>query len=276
MLPMKKSILITGVSTGIGRVTARHLLSEGFHVYGSVRRDEAPRELTDHPGFTPLNFDVRDRPAMQSAVAEISAKRHPLVGVVNNAGVAVPGPIETTTEAEYRRQFEVNVFGLIAVCQEVLPLLHAAREAGHRARIVNVSSVSGYLTSPYMAFYSASKFAVEALTDGLRRELLPFGIDVVSVAPGPTKTPIWSKGSTQTSGFEGNRYSHLIPQLDPYTKAAERNGVEPELVAEAIHRALTEEKPKAHELVMNKRWLAKVVRHMPKRWQDRFFTKRYR
>ncbi|WP_116126327.1 SDR family NAD(P)-dependent oxidoreductase [Lewinella sp. IMCC34183] len=270
------SILITGVSSGIGRVTAAHLLQRGFHVYGSVRGGDAPPELADNPSFTTLTFDVRDRAAMAAAVADIGAAGRPLLGVVNNAGVAVPGPVETTLEAEYRRQFEVNVFGLIAMCQEALPLLHAAKEAGHEPRIVNVSSVSGYLTSPYMTFYSASKFAVEALTDGLRRELLPFGIDVVSVAPGPTKTPIWSKGSTQTSGFEGNRYSHLIPQLDPYTKAAERNGVEPEQVAAAIHRALTDERPRPHELIMNKRWLARLVRLMPRRWQDNFFTKRYR
>ncbi len=273
---MNPSILITGVSTGIGLVTARDLLRRGFHVYGSVRKGEAPAELLAEAAFTQLTFDVRDRPALQRAVGRIREAGHPLVGVVNNAGVAVPGPIETTSETEYRRQFEVNVFGLIAVCQEILPLLHAAKAAGHTPRIVNVSSVSGYLTSPYMAFYSASKFAVEALTDGLRRELLPFGIDVVSVAPGPTKTPIWVKGSTQTEGFEENRYSHLLPQLEPYTRAAERGGVEPQLVADAIYAALTNARPRAHVLIMNKRWLARIMRHLPKRVQDRFFTKRYR
>ena len=270
------SILITGVSTGIGLVTAQDLLRRGFHVYGSVRRGEAPADLLDHPAFTQLNFDVRDRAALQQAINIILEAGRPLVGVVNNAGVAVPGPVETTDEQEYRRQFEVNVFGLIAVCQETLPLLHRAKDAGHAPRIINVSSVSGYLTSPYMAFYSASKFAVEALTDGLRRELLPFGIDVVSVAPGPTKTPIWVKGSTQTSGFEDNRYSHLLPQLEPYTRAAERGGVEPQQVADAIYAALTDDRPRAHVLIMNKRWLARLMRHLPKRVQDRFFTKRYR
>ncbi|MCP9234313.1 SDR family oxidoreductase [Lewinella sp. JB7] len=273
-----KSILVTGVSTGIGLVTARDLLRRGFRVYGSVRSPLGEDDdLARHPRFTELHFDVRDREAIRAGIQRIAAEgRHHLVGVVNNAGVAVPGPIETTDEAEYRRQFDVNVFGLISVCQESLPLLHASREAGFRPRIVNVSSVSGYLTSPFMAFYSSSKFAVEALTDGLRRELMPFGIDVVSVAPGPTKTPIWAKGRAQTSGFEDNRYSYLIPQLAPYTQAAERGGVEPQLVADAIHAALTDKVPRAHVLIMKKRWLAKLIRHAPKRVQDRFFTKRVR
>ncbi|PPK87268.1 hypothetical protein CLV84_0206 [Neolewinella xylanilytica] len=270
------AILITGVSSGIGLVTALDLLRRDYHVYGSVRGTEVPEELSGHSNFTPLTFDVRDREAINVALDRIREDGRPLVGVINNAGVAIPGPVETLAEAEYRRQFEVNVFGLIAVCQLTLPLLHAARDQGYSPRIVNISSVSGSLTAPYMTFYSSSKFAVEALTDGLRRELLPFGIDVVSVAPGPTKTPIWRKGSELTDAFEGNRYSHLLPQLEPYTQAAERGGVDPQLVADAIHAALTDPKPSAYALIMNKRWLARAVSKMPKRWQDRFLTKRYR
>ena len=270
------AILITGVSSGIGLATARDLLARGYRVYGSLRGDEVPAKLAEHPKFTALIFDVRDREAIRTGVDRIRQDGATLLGLVNNAGVAIPGPVETLSEKEYRRQFDVNVLGVIAVCQEALPLLHAARDHGHPARIVNVSSVSGKLTAPYMTFYSASKFALEALTDGLRRELLPFGIDVVSVAPGPTKTPIWKKGSTLTDSFERERYQHLVPQLEPYTQAAERNGVAPEEVAEAIHSALTDRKPSAYTLIMNKRWLARAVSKMPKRWQDRFLTKRYR
>ncbi|WP_157976078.1 SDR family NAD(P)-dependent oxidoreductase [Lewinella sp. IMCC34191] len=270
------AILITGVSSGIGLVTALDLIDRGYYVYGSLRGTEVPVELAEAPNFTPLNFDVRDREAISAGISRIGEEGRPLIGVVNNAGVAIPGPVETLAEEEYRRQFEVNVFGLIAVCQLALPLLHAAREEGHHPRIVNISSVSGSLTAPYMTFYSSSKFAVEALTDGLRRELLPFGIDVVSVAPGPTKTPIWRKGSQLTEAFEKDRYQHLVPQLEPYTQAAERGGVEPQLVADAIYAALTDARPDAYALIMNKRWLARVVSKMPKRWQDRFLTKRYR
>ncbi len=268
--------MITGASSGIGLQTARYLLDRGIRVYGSVRNLPAPTELTAHRLFSPLHFDVRDRDGIRNGIEQIRRDGNPLVGLVNNAGVAIPGPVETVAETEYRRQFDVNVLGLITVCQETLPLLHDARAKGYHPRIVNISSVSGSLTAPYLAFYSSSKFAVEALTDGLRRELIPFGIEVVSVAPGPTKTPIWRKGSALTAAFEGNRYSHLLPQLEPYTQAAERGGVEPQLVADAIHAALTDPKPSAYALIMNKRWLAKAVSKMPKRWQDRFLTKRYR
>ncbi|THH37825.1 SDR family oxidoreductase [Neolewinella litorea] len=271
---MKDSILVTGVSSGIGLTTARYLLDRGFQVYGSVRRGAGPEELTREPAFTALNFDVTDRDAIRAGVQRILDDGARLVGVVNNAGIAVSGPVETVREAEYRRQFEVNVFGLVAVIQETLPLLHASREGGFRPRIVNISSVSGYLTSPFTTFYSASKFAVEALTDGLRRELLDSGIDVISVAPGPVKTPIWSKGREQTDAFEDNRYSHILPKLGPYTEAAEASGVEPEVVAEAIYRALTDETPEPGVLVMNKRWMAKLLRLTPKRFQDKFFNKR--
>ena len=270
------AILITGVSSGIGLVTARDLLRRGYTVYGSVRGSAAPEELTAQANFTSLTFDVRDRAAIRAGIDRIRADGGLLVGLVNNAGVAIPGPVETLDEDEYRRQFDVNVLGLIGVCQEALPLLHEARDRGAKPRIVNVSSVSGYVTAPYMSFYSASKFAVEALTDGLRRELLPFGIDVVSVAPGPTKTPIWEKGSTLLDAFHDNRYTYLRKQIGPYTEAAHRGGVEPEAVAEAIHAALTARKPKPHVLIMHKRWLARVVRHLPKRMQDRFLTKRAR
>ena len=271
---MKDSILVTGVSSGIGLTTAGYLLARGFHVYGSVRRGAGPEELTREPGFTVLHFDVTDRDAVRAGIRRIQDDGNRLVGLVNNAGVAITGPVETVSEAEYRRQFEVNVFGLIAVSQEALPLLHASKEAGYEPRIVNIGSVSGYLTSPFTTIYSASKFAVEALTDGLRRELLPFGIDVISVAPGPVKTPIWSKGREQTEAFQDNRYSHMLEKLGPYTEAAEADGVEPEVVAAAIYEALTAATPRPDVLVMKKGWMAKLLKLTPKRFQDKLFAKR--
>ena len=272
---MQQAILITGVSSGIGLTTAHYLLQRGHTVYGSLRGGATGAgELTQHPHFTALPFDVTDRPAIHAAVQRIREDGNQLVGVVNNAGIAISGPVETLSEEQYRKQFDVNVFGLIAVCQETLPLLHAAREAGLSPRIVNVGSVSGYLTSPFTTLYSASKFAVEALTDGLRRELLPFGIDVISIAPGPVKTPIWAKGREQTEAYAGTRYEDVLEKLGPYTEAAEADGVAPEVVAEAIYKALTDETPKPNVLVMKKGWLVKLLRLTPKRFQDKFFLKR--
>ena len=180
------NILLTGVSTGIGLTTAQTLLSAGHHVWGTVRRPADAQQLSSHPAFSALVMDVTDRASVRSAIAEIAASGKPLHAVINNAGIAVSGPLETLAEADYRRQFDVNVFGGLAVSQEALPLLHAAREAGEtNLKIIYVSSVSGYVTSPFTGIYSASKFATEAIVDGLRRELMPFGIDVLSVAPGP-------------------------------------------------------------------------------------------
>ncbi len=272
---MQQTTLITGVSSGIGLTTAKYLLQRGYTVYGSLRGGNAGADqLAKYPTFTPLTFDVTDRPAIHAAVQQIRETGHQLTGVVNNAGVAISGPVETLSEAQYRKQFDVNVFGLLAVCQETLPLLHAAQEAGLSPRIVNVGSVSGYLTSPFTTLYSASKFAVEALTDGMRRELLPFGIDVISIAPGPVKTPIWAKGREQTAAYRGTRYEKVLEKLGPYTEAAEADGVEPEVVAEAIYKALTDEKPNPNVLVMKRGWLVKLLRLTPKRFQDRFFLKR--
>ncbi|CAH1001248.1 hypothetical protein LEM8419_02147 [Neolewinella maritima] len=271
---MQQAILLTGISSGIGLTTAHYLLQRGLTVYGSLRSGDAEAGLTDHPAFTALQFDVTDRAAIRAAVQRIVADGKQLVGVVNNAGIAISGPVETLSEAQYRKQFDVNVFGLIAVSQETLPQLHAARAAGLSPRIVNIGSVSGYLTSPFTTLYSASKFAVEALTDGMRRELSPFGIDVISVAPGPVKTPIWAKGREQTEAYQGTRYEGVLEKLGPYTKAAEADGVEPELVAAAIYRALTDPSPKPNVLVMKKSWLVKLLRLTPKRFQDKFFLKR--
>ena len=269
------TILITGVSSGIGLTTAKYLLQRGFRVYGSTRGGDAgASELGKEPSFIPLTFDVTDREAIHTAIQRIREAGHPLSAVINNAGIAISGPVETLSEAQYRKQFDVNVFGLLAVTQEALPLLHEAKKAGLHPRIINIGSVSGYLTSPFTTLYSASKFAVEALTDGLRRELLPFGIDVISIAPGPVKTPIWAKGREQTEAYAGTRYEDVLAKLGPYTEAAEADGVAPEVVAAAIYKALTDPKPKPNVLVMKKSWLVRLLQLTPKRFQDRFLTKR--
>lgn len=268
------NILLTGVSSGIGAATARQLLDRGHRVYGTVRTLPVAPELADHPNFVGLTLDVTDRASVRRAVGELAGAGRPLHAVVNNAGVAVAGPLETLAEEDYRWQFDVNLFGTLAVCQEALPLLHAARAGGaDNVKIVNVSSVSGYVTAPYTSIYSASKFALEALTDGLRRELHAFGIDVISVAPGPVRTPIWEKAKTQTKAFVGTRYAHVLDQLVPYVEAAAAGGVEPARVARLIADTLEAERPRPDRLIMNKAWTLRLVRKLPKRWQDRLFLR---
>lgn len=271
------NILITGVSTGIGHTTAQLLLEKGHRVWGSVRKPADAEQLSLHPAFRALIMDVTDRASIKAAVQSIRASGETLHALINNAGIAVSGPLETIAEADYRRQFDVNVFGNLATSQEVLPLLHAARAAGAtNVKIINVSSVSGYLTAPYTSLYSASKFAVEALTDGMRRELIPFGIDVLSIAPGPVQTPIWTKAKTQTKAFEGTRYADVLDKLDAYTDNAEAGGVSPGLIAKTLLEMLEADRPRPDRLVMNKSWMARIVRQLPKRMQDKLFLRNMR
>lgn len=279
-----KTVLISGVSSGIGQAAAQKLLAEGWRVYGSVRQAGDAAELAaSYPAsFHELLFDVTDNDARRQGVAKIQANGHQLHALVNNAGIAVSGPLERLPEADYRKQFEVNVFGLIGLIQDCLPLLHATKESGVTpVRIINISSVSGLLTSPFTALYSASKFAVESLTDGFRRELLPFGIDVVSIAPGPVKTPIWDKGMGQTDAYDNSRYAFVLDKLPAYIANAKASAIPAEDIAKCIYEVLEAPKPKPYHLLMPKAWLMKLLRLLPKRrfdqlvWKNLDANKRY-
>ncbi|MEM9836680.1 MAG: SDR family oxidoreductase [Bacteroidota bacterium] len=271
-----KTVLISGTSSGIGKAAAQKMLASGWRVYGSVRKAGDAQDLTTaFPAtFHELVFDVTDADARRAGVAMIQQNGHALHALVNNAGIAVSGPLERLPEADYRRQFEVNVFGLIGLTQDSLPLLHAAKEQGiSPVRIVNISSVSGLLTSPFTALYSASKFAVESLTDGFRRELLPFGIDVVSVAPGPVKTPIWKKGLGQTAVYENSRYAFVLDKLPRYIANAEASAIPAARIADRIYEVLQAERPKPYHLMIPKAWLMKLLSRLPKRRFDKMVWK---
>jgi len=271
-----KTVLISGVSTGIGRATALRLLENGWRVYGSVRKSADAVELTNAfpQSFHALVFDVTDAEDRRRGVATIQANGHTLHALVNNAGIAVSGPLERIAEADYRKQFEVNVFGMLGLTQDCLPLLHAAKESGvSPVRIVNISSVSGMLTSPFTALYSASKFAVESLTDGFRRELLPFGIDVVSVAPGPVKTPIWDKAESGTEVYENSRYAFILEKLPAYLANTKAAAIPAEDIAVRVHEVLEAANPSPYHLLMPKAWLIKLLRWLPKRRMDKLVWK---
>src|SRR5689334_6739039 len=178
---MARAILVTGASTGIGRATALELARRGATVYAGVRDPAA----VDGLGLTPVELDVTDA----EQVAALSTRLERLDGLVNNAGIAVTGPLEHLPLDEVRRQLEVNALGQLAVTQACLPALRAAR-----GRIVNMSSISGRVAFPMFGPYAASKFALEAFSDSLRRELRGSGVDVVVIEPGGVTTPIWERG----------------------------------------------------------------------------------
>jgi NAD(P)-dependent dehydrogenase (short-subunit alcohol dehydrogenase family) len=278
---MLKTVLITGVSTGIGYATTQRLLDHGYQVLGSVRKRadaERLRSEFNNERFIPLLFDVTDPAAIQAAAAEVAAlvDGRGLAGLVNNAGVAMPGPVLHISVDEFRQQFEVNFFGLIAVTQAFLPLLGARRNCPHPpGRIVNISSVSGRMASPFLSPYSTSKHALEALTDSLRRELLIYGIDAISVQPGPIRTPIWDKAEQlDVERFANTDYYPILKRVLVDTVASGRKGRTPEEVARLVQHALEHPHPRPH-LALPQNWLLwGLLQTLPARWVDRLIARR--
>ena len=198
-----QSVVITGASTGIGFAAAKLLLARGFRVFGSVRKQADADRLKSEFGanFIPLVFDVTDEAAVFAAAREVRAalEGQTLAGLVNNAGIAVAGPLLEISSDQFRKQMEVNVIGPVIATQAFGPLLGSDPSLkGPKGRIVMISSVAGRNGNPLTAAYSASKHAIEGLSESLRRELMLFGIDVIIVAPGAVKTPIWGKADRKS------------------------------------------------------------------------------
>jgi NAD(P)-dependent dehydrogenase (short-subunit alcohol dehydrogenase family) len=273
---MTKHIVITGVSTGIGYATAVQLIGLGYYVYGSVRQQADADRLQTELGerFTPLLFDVTDHAGIETAVALVQSRLNGqnLAGLVNNAGISLLGPLMHLSLAEVRHQFEVNLFGLLDVTQQFLPLLGARRDAPHpRGRIVMVSSNSGQIAYPFFGAYAASKHALEGLSDSLRRELILYGIDVIIVEPGTTQTPIIEKASDQATRYADTDYGPILAQMQANAVAERQATAIPVTrVSNIIVEALEKENPKSRYPIPRKKlsgWL--IPRWLPDRWLDR-------
>lgn len=277
---MVRSVVITGVSTGIGEAAARVLARRGFHVFGSVRKGADAERLAAELGsaFTPLVFDVTDEAAVQAGARTVEAALGgaTLAGLVNNAGIAVAGPLLHLPLDEFRRQLEVNLTGVVAATQGFAPLLGARSPAAKDpGRIVNISSVGGRTANPFMAPYNVSKFGLEGMSEALRRELLPFGVDVIVVAPGAVATPIWDKADqTDTARYANTIYAPMLDRLRAYMLQLGRSGLPAERIGEAIHEALTAPRPKVRYVVSPDMLQVFVSEHLPKRMLDRIVGKR--
>ncbi|MBL6750439.1 MAG: SDR family oxidoreductase [Nevskia sp.] len=253
---MQGSVVVTGVSTGIGQATARLLGDRGFRVFGSVRRAADAQGLAQALGerFTPLVFDVTDEDAVRAAAGTVRERLGgtTLAGLVNNAGIAVAGPLSHLPVAELRRQLEVNLVGPVIVTQAFLPLLGTdASLQGPPGRIVNISSVGGRIGAPFLAPYVASKHGLEGLSESLRRELLFYGIDVVLVAPGHVATPIWDKAAeVDTAPYEHLDIAPAMRRFRDFFIAEGRKGLPPERIGETVHEALTAAAPKVRYAVV--------------------------
>jgi NAD(P)-dependent dehydrogenase (short-subunit alcohol dehydrogenase family) len=271
------SILVTGASTGIGEACALHFDRLGWEVFAGVRRDQDAEHLKAKATgrLHPVAVDVTDQASVDRAVKELATALDGagLTAVVNNAGIAVGGPVEYLPLAEWRHQLEVNVIGQIAVTQGVLPLI---RRSGPHGRIVFMGSIGGRIATPLVAPYNASKHAIEAIAESMRHELAPSGVRVVVVEPGAVRTPIWDKGQSAADDIEAQlsaeamaRYGDAVAELRKAMAFQARTGVEPEVVARVVEKAVTSARPAARYLVgRDAKLMAAIARFLPDRGRD--------
>jgi NAD(P)-dependent dehydrogenase (short-subunit alcohol dehydrogenase family) len=271
-----KDVVVTGVSTGIGWGITKVLVSKGFRVFGSVRKqldaDRLQREFGD--GFVALVMDITDSAAVHQAaqkVASVISDRN-LVGLVNNAGIVVSGPLLYLRPSEYRRQLEVNVVSPLVVIQAFAPLLGTDKNRqGPAGRIVNISSSIAKVAIPFLGAYGSSKSGLEGMSDALRRELMLFGIDVVIIEPGTVNTAMYDKGEKEDlSEFKHTEYWEALQNFQKGIVAEARtNGLSPERLGEAVYGALTTAKPKARYAVVPERFKNWILpRLLPERMLD--------
>lgn len=277
-----KSVLITGASTGIGQAAVKHLAGKGWTVFAGVRKDKDAEDLKALEGdIRPLILDVTKPGQIDAAITAMRGALggEGLDGLVNNAGIANMGPLALQPMAEFRAHFEVNVFGLMAMTKAALPLLGMEEDRTQPpGRIVNISSVGGELSAPFLGAYAATKHAVEAITDAFRRELLPYGIDSIAIGPGAVKTPIWDKAETANEDrpYKGSIWDESIEKFAEVMLQGGREGKPPEEIAEVIEEALTADKPKArYAPVPDKLTNYTLPKLLPKRMVDQAMAKRY-
>lgn len=276
-----KNIVITGASTGIGYDLSKVFLEHGYRVFGSVRKVEDAKRLQNDFGsdFTPLIFDVTDQQAIEKAARSLESMigSEGLAGLVNNAGIAVAGPFMDLSIDEFKHQFEVNVFGMINVTQAFLPLLGARENHGsHPGKIIQISSVSGRMGMPFVSPYVGSKYAMEGITESLRKELMLYGIDVILIEPGPIKTPIWEKSMNPLMDkFKGSIYQPIMQNSqEKFMGPSLEKAIPSDKAARIIFKEFEKKKSSIRKVIVAqklKNWILPNL--LPTRILDRFLGK---
>jgi NAD(P)-dependent dehydrogenase (short-subunit alcohol dehydrogenase family) len=275
-----KSVVVTGVSTGIGWGCVKVLVASGFRVFGSVRNQADAERLSSEFGanFTPLTYDVTDEAAVAAGAKQVEATLagETLFGLVNNAGIAVPGPLLHLKVEDFERQITVNLTGPLIVTQAFAPMLGADRSRkGGPGRIVMISSVGGKNAAPFLGAYSASKFGLEGMSESLRRELMIFGIDVIIVAPGTVATPIWDKAdAVDATPFANTPFAPALDRLRRGMVSNGKNGLPPERIGEAVKTALTVPRPKTRFTLTPNPLQNLMATTLPKRVVDNIIASR--
>ncbi|MGW4059887.1 SDR family oxidoreductase [Amycolatopsis sp. NPDC004747] len=238
-------VVVTGASTGIGRATALRLAADGFHVLAGVRTETAAAEVKAER-IEPVLLDITDVDQVAVLGERVRGAGRPLRAVVNNAGIAVNAPVETLPPADWRRQFDVSVFGQVAVIQAVMPALLRSK-----GRVVNIGSTGGKVAMPGFGAYSGAKFAMEAISDALRREVEPFGVSVAVIVPGAVRTKLTERGGATADRLveamtpeQRTRYAGLMKAFRATTQSWDADGLDASVVADAVSKAIRVRKPR--------------------------------
>jgi short-subunit dehydrogenase len=272
-----KNVVVTGASSGIGLAISELFLQKGFRVFGSVRKESDASHLKASLGehFVPLIFDVKDNNAILKAADFVKKMVHTegVALLVNNAGVAITGPLQHIDIEEFTEQFNINVFGVQRVTQAFLPLLGATfNKEIPKGKIIQISSVSALISQPFVGPYCASKAALESYNDALRRELALFGIQVISIQPGPVKTPIWDKARANINLYPDTEYATLLKISKSSIDHSEKQGVAVETVAQLAFDIYEKRKPKTHYMISSTNFVIKLISKLPTSWVDKIMA----
>ncbi len=276
---LKKSILITGCSSGIGEALVKRFISEDFFVFGSVRDKDSFKRLQDKYGkrFLPLVFDVTKRPEIEKAFSKVKSKLNGenLDLLINNAGIAKLGPVEHIEQEEFSQHLDTMVVGTFNCVQVFLPLLGTANKNKRPGKIINISSGGGTIGQPFMSSYCASKHALEGFSESLRRELMMYKIDVIIVAPRSFKTPIWAKSNIdeRVSIFRKTNYKKSFSNFSNYVTSLSENGEDIGVLSKKIYNISNKKRPRAKYSFGPSGIQFFFIRHLPKNFSDRLLAK---
>ncbi len=272
-------IFITGVSTGIGYDTMKMFINKGYHVIGTVRKEEDSNRIKSTFGekCTLLIFDVRDQIQMETEINSIRPllAKNGLQCLINNAGMAIPGPLQYLSEEEFEMELDVNVKSVRRITNALLPYLGTNKSLSVMpGKIINISSVSGLFNSPFNGAYCISKHALESMTDVYRRELAMFGIQVIAIEPGPIKTEIWRKNIGALDKFENTEYGEVLASANKMIENSEKSALEVKVITDLILKIYQSTKPNTRYLVHRKKWMFRILSSwLPDRWADKMVAK---
>lgn len=265
---LKKVVLVTGASSGIGRAIALFLSEQGYRVYGTSRK---PRTSSDETSFQMIPLDVTDEKSVQHAVDMVVQKEGSIDILINNAGMGIAGPVEETKPEEAYRQFDTNFFGVLRMCRAVVPIMRRQKHG----MIINIGSVAGLVSIPFQAMYSASKYAVEAMTEALRIEVKPFGIRVALVEPGDTKTG-FTDNRIFTEAARNSSYGERFAKSIQAMAVSEQKGPNPMVVAKVVARVMKRHNPPVRVIVgLDYKLVGFLKRVLPARLVEFIVTKLY-